>query len=70
MFLGSHARGRKRPEEWANDACSDLAKQGVSLVKEGKTLEGADENLAELRSHAQTFVDKRFDLLRRLGVAA
>lgn len=66
MFLGSYARGRKRPEEWASDAWNELAKQGVSLVKEGKTLEGAEKNLAELRDMAKTFFDKRFDLVRRL----
>jgi hypothetical protein len=70
MFLGSHARGRKRAEEWADDAWNQLAKQGVSLIKEGKKLEGAEANLAELRTQAKTFADKRFDLVRRLGVVA
>ncbi len=40
------------------------------LVKEGRTLEGEADNLAELERWVRRFLDRRLPLLRRLGVAA
>lgn len=68
MFLGSRARGRRRPEEWAQDAWNDLSMQNQSIVKDGVALEGADKNLQELRAQAKAFHDKRLGLVERLGV--
>ncbi len=67
MFLGSLARGRQRPEEWADDAWSDLSKQSQSILKEGVALQGADKNLEELSVQAKAFHDKRLGLVQRLG---
>ena len=38
------------------------------IVKDGKTLETPEENLAELTSQAQTFADKRLPILKALQV--
>jgi SAM-dependent methyltransferase len=68
MFLGAYERGLKRPAEWANDAWETLARQNQAIIKDGAVLQGADKNLAELRDQATAFQDKRFSLLKRLGI--
>ncbi len=69
MFLAANARGLLRPGEWAVDAWDTLAKQNQSIIKNGEVLQGADQNLAELREQATLFHDKRLGLLKRLQVA-
>jgi hypothetical protein len=68
MFLASYGRGRRKPEEWAADAWAELARQGQSIVKEGVTLTGADQNLRELNRQTKAFAEKRFRLFKRLGL--
>ncbi len=46
-----------------------LASQGQGMVRDGKTLEAADDNLAELRTQAKSFTDARLSALQALGVA-
>ena len=46
-----------------------LASQGQKIVKEGKAIESADENIAELAEEAQAFNDKHLPLLKALGIA-
>ena len=46
-----------------------LQAQGQSLVKEGQTLETADDNLAELAAQAAEFAEKRLPILKALLVA-
>ncbi|MDO8250603.1 MAG: class I SAM-dependent methyltransferase [Rhodoferax sp.] len=69
LFLLALSQGRKQPAEWAQLVWQILAAQGQKIVKEGKTLEAAEENLAELTAQAQTFVDKQLPILKALGVA-
>ncbi len=45
-----------------------LQAQGQKLVKEGKTLETDEENLAELNEQARVFEEKQVPVLRALGV--
>lgn len=68
LFMLARAQGRKTPGEWAEFAHGLLSAQGQKLVKEGKTLETPEENLAELQAHAQSFDQKRLPLARALGV--
>jgi hypothetical protein len=49
-------------------AAAAVAAQGQRLVKEGTTLESAEDNLAELTAQAQTFADKQLVILRALMV--
>jgi hypothetical protein len=42
--------------------------QGQRIIKEGKTLESDEDNLAEITAQARAFEAKRLPLLRRLGV--
>jgi hypothetical protein len=46
-----------------------IAAQGQKLVKEGKALETAEENIAELTQQAQTFAQKQLPILKALQIA-
>jgi hypothetical protein len=46
-----------------------IAAQGQKLLKEGRPLESAEENLAELGAQAKTFHEAVLPVLRGLGVA-
>ena len=69
LFLLSMAQGKKQPAEWAQAVWQTIAAQGQRLVKEGKTLETAEENLAELTAQATTFADKQLPILKVLQIA-
>ena len=69
LFLGSLKGGKKKPEEWAADVWQILSIQGQKIVKEGKTLETPEENLAELQAQATTFAQKQLPILKALQIA-
>lgn len=69
LFLVSLAQGKKQSVDWAQYAWQVLAAQGQKLLKEGKTLETAEENLAELTAQAQAFADKTLPILKALQIA-
>lgn len=68
-FLLALRAGHKQPEEWAVYALKILQAQGQKIIKEGKTLETSDENLAELIEQANNFAEKRLPILNNLGIA-
>lgn len=68
LFLLARAANRKMPQEWAQYAWQILSGQGKKLVKEGKLLETAEENLAELTAQATEFYDKRLPVLKALQI--
>jgi hypothetical protein len=45
-----------------------LVQQGQRILKEGKALETAEENLAELTAQADTFAEKQLAILKALGI--
>jgi SAM-dependent methyltransferase len=59
-----------QPADWARNAWEIISAQGQRLIKEGKTLESAEDNIAELTAQAQTFAEKQLPVLRALGIAA
>jgi hypothetical protein len=69
LFLLSLSQGKKQPAEWAQAVWQTIAAQGQKLVKEGKTLETAEENLAELTQQAQVFAEKQLPILKALQIA-
>ena len=69
LFLLAKSQGKKQPAEWAEFAWQVLVQQAQRIVKEGKTLETAEENLAELTAQAATFAEKQLPILKALGVA-
>jgi hypothetical protein len=69
MFLLARAQGKTSSSEWAEFAWQTLAAQGQKLVRDGKTVETAEENIAQLTSDAKSFTDKRLPVLKALGIA-
>jgi SAM-dependent methyltransferase len=68
LFLLAKHRGHKHPHDWAQFAWEILSAQDQRLVKEGKKLDSAEENLAELVPQAQTFADKQLPILKALQI--
>ena len=68
LFLLARTQGRKQPAEWAAYVWSVLAMQGQKILKDGKTLDTAEENLAELTKQAQDFSDKQLPIMKALGI--
>jgi hypothetical protein len=68
LFLLAINQGYKQPAEWAQLTYQILAAQGQRLVKDGKTLETAEDNIAELTLQATTFATKQLPILKALQV--
>ena len=66
LFMLAQSQGAKAPAEWAQFTFQILAAQGQKIVKEGTTLETADENLAELNLQATAFATKQLPIFRAL----
>ena len=47
LFLLAHQQGRRSPDEWIRFGWQTLSDQGQRLIKDGRTLETPEENLAE-----------------------
>lgn len=69
LFLYARSHGRERPAEWAQFVWATLSAQGQTLLKEGKALETAEENLEELTAQAATFAEKQLPILRALLIS-
>jgi len=69
LFLLAGSQGKKQPAEWTQFVWQLLNRQGQRIVKEGKRLETAEENLAELTAQANTFAEKQLPILKVLGIA-
>lgn len=69
LFLLARQLGHKQPADWAQFVWNTLAMQGQRLIRDGKTLETAEENLAELNSQAQVFNEKMLPILKALQIA-
>ena len=68
LFCLAITEGKKKPEEWAQFVWDILAAQGQRLLKEGKTLETPQDNLAELTEQANVFAQKQLPILKALQV--
>lgn len=66
LFLLARAEGCSEPKEWAQHVWQILQQQGQMLIKDGKPLESAEDNLAELLNQATEFVQKRMPLVQVL----
>ena len=69
LFLLTLSQGKKQPADLAAQVWQVLNVQGQKLVKEGKTLETDEQNLAELKERAQIFIEKSLPLLKALQIA-
>ncbi|TFW15654.1 class I SAM-dependent methyltransferase [Duganella callida] len=68
LFLLARVHGKGQPGELADYAWALLKAQGQALVKDGATLQGDEQNLAELNVRAEAFSATRLPLLIALGV--
>jgi SAM-dependent methyltransferase len=68
LFLLARRDGHKNPADWANFAWSILAMQNQRLVKDGKTLETPEENVADLTAQAEIFATKQLPILKALQI--
>jgi hypothetical protein len=60
--------GKKQPQDWASEVWAVLSAQNQRLIKEGKALESAEDNIQELINQANDFARKRLPLLKALEV--
>lgn len=68
LLIGAMSAGVGETRDQVKHAWSALSAQGEVLSKDGKPIEGADANLAELERQAVDFHRKRLPILRTLGV--
>ena len=68
LFIVFMQSGKTKPSELAQAAWDLIATQGQRIVKEGKTLEGEKENMAELLAQAELFVKTQLPIFKALGV--
>lgn len=69
LFLLAMQERRKTAEELAVYAWETIGPQGQRVLKDGKALDTAEENLTELTAQASEFLDKRLTVLQKLKVA-
>ena len=67
LFLLAASQGKK-PMELAEVVWQLLAAQGQKLIKDGKTLMSAEENMAELKAQVLVFQEKKLPVLQALQV--
>jgi SAM-dependent methyltransferase len=68
LFMLALVQGKKLPAEWAQFTWHLLAAQGQKIVKEGKTLETPEDNLAELTAQATSFAEKQLPIVKALQI--
>ena len=68
MLEGPTTQATPEPAALAGYAWTTLMAQGQRLLKEGKPMDAAQDNIDELTTQATEFVTKRLPVLRRLGV--
>ncbi len=68
LFLLAIGQKKNHPADLASFAWQILAAQGQNIIKEGKTLEGVEQNMAELTAQALAFSEKHLPILKILAI--
>ena len=68
LFLLAKVHDLKEPSDQARWVWDLLQRQGQRLLKDGKAIESANENLAELARQAKQFADDREKRLKYLKI--
>jgi hypothetical protein len=68
LFIQSRLTGGKTAEAAAKFAWQVISGQGQQVIREGKALVSAEDNLAELNRLAVEFTEKRRPVLKALGI--
>jgi hypothetical protein len=69
LFVLAMQQGVQGPENWATSVSQILVAQAQTIVKEGKPIETASEQLAELKTQAREFAVKQLPILKALQIA-
>ena len=69
LFVLASQQGNKKPEDWAVFVAQILAAQGQKIIKDGKPIETAEEQLTELIAQANEFAVKQLPILKALQIA-
>ena len=69
LFLLARSVGEQAPDAWAEHALKVIAAQGQKILKDGVTLETAEESLDELILQANEFMEKQLPILKSLKIA-
>jgi SAM-dependent methyltransferase len=70
LFLLARGVGRKTPAEWGKFAADVFSQQNQRILKDGKMVESAEEELAELTRQAEQFAEKTLPVLRGGGIVS
>ena len=68
LFVMALQQGKKKPEDWAAFVANILAIQSQKIIKDGKPMETAEEQLAELTTQATDFATKQLPILKALQI--
>ena len=68
VFLAAEYEGITGVDDLANFAWKIFSARGLSLMKAGKNLNGAEENLAEFKNMVQSFTENRLPILKALQI--
>lgn len=68
LFLLSIMEGAKTPEDMANTAWGVLSAQNKCLIKDGQSLSGKQDNVAELIQHAERFSKQQLPIYTALKI--
>ncbi len=69
LFLLASRQGRQSADEMAQFAWDTISPQGQRVLREGKTIESQEDNLAELAIQARDFIDHRLSIFQKLQIA-
>lgn len=69
MFMLAIIQGKKQPQEWAQSAWAVLDSQSQRLLKDGKAVDLAEDNLVELNRQANEFSAKHLPILKALNIS-
>jgi hypothetical protein len=69
MFMLAIMQGKKQPQEWAQSAWAVLDSQSQRLLKDGKAVDLAEDNLVELNRQANEFSAKHLPILKALNIS-
>jgi hypothetical protein len=68
LFLLARSSGKTQPQDWAQMCWQMLSAQGQRVLKDGKALESAADNLAEVTRLATVFAEKKLPILKALQI--
>ena len=68
VFVSLYKNSKRDADSLAKEAWRIIERQNQRLIKEGKTLNTAEENIAEFKTMAQNFLNKRLPILKALQI--